>query len=421
MTKQTKDCNTQLLQDITIPLTYPTSKETYIDSDENSKDKTPLRDDEEINNILSSNNIISQFESSESSSSEDEGYETPSKEPYEKKYIKLATINALDFLQTSDESDAIYSDGVLSIIHKAANLTFVFCLVSSIFAAFFSQLESSLGFWFINFSWTRLYTLFAFFWVYYLYRLNSSPLLLKGTISAARKIAMGIAVIQSIYQLLIRITSNSEADLVNRNPLLYAGSVISVPFLVFLEGVLSAYQRENFRKQALLEEERKNSQSSVYKAIDRFGERKGLYLRTISNQLRQTTDMATDTLKQLYPSHLLSKPHEHLSACSISFPTASVNAIHVILKDINYISTHLGTLSLLLFSEHNQETSSVRKEFDIGEVIQHVGDVLAGDACNAKIELVIYHEEYSLNHLNVIGDEAAFRHSLLDVSNYSHI
>src|ERR1041385_4900016 len=105
MTKQTKDCNcdnnAEPSQDTTIPLTCPTSEEASTDNNENIKDRTPLQDDEEINNILPSNNTILQNESSESSGSEDDVYETPSKEPYENKYIKLTTIDALDFLQIS--------------------------------------------------------------------------------------------------------------------------------------------------------------------------------------------------------------------------------------------------------------------------------------------------------------------------------
>ncbi|CAG8633539.1 1816_t:CDS:1, partial [Acaulospora colombiana] len=182
-----------------------------------------------------------------------------------------------------------------------------------------------------------------------------------------------------------------------------------------IEHFLDAYQKEKFRKQALLKVERKNAQSSVYRAIDRFSERKGLYLRAISDILRQTTELAMGTLKQLSPPHFLSKPHEQLSACSIPTPTTSINAIHTILKEVNYVSTHLGTLSVLLFSDPDKcERSNVKREFDIGEVIQNVGDALAGVASCAKVELVIYHVEYGLNHLNVVGDEAALRHALLD-------
>lgn len=399
--------NTHLSKDTTTPFTSTNA------IDNKNKDKIPLQNNTSslAYNMLPYNNTLISSESSESS--EDEEYVTPSKEPYENKYIKLTTIDALDFLSTADEINTTYSDAIISIIRKATNFTLIFCIVSSALAAFISRLGSNLGFWFFYLSWTKFYSLCTLLWVYYLYRLNSASLSLKDTINIAKKVAMGISVGQLMYQLL---TNSVEID---KNPLIYASSAIGFPFFALFEEILIAYQKENSIKQALLKEERTNSQRSIYKAIDRFGERKGLYLRTISNQLRQTTDLAVDTLKQLTPSHFFSKPHEQLSACSISFPTASINAIHNILKDINYISTHLGTLSLLLFSEQdNQGISHVKREFDIGEIIQQIGDVLAGDACNAKVELVIYHVEYGLNHLNVIGDEAAFKHSLLDVSNY---
>jgi hypothetical protein len=396
--------NTQPSKGTTIPPTNAIENK--------NKDKILLRDDTSsfTYNMLLRNNTLLSNEYSESS--EDEEYEIPTKEPYENKYIKLTTIDALDFLSTTNESNTTYSDPILSTISKSTKLTIIFCIVTSAVAAFISRLGSNLGFLLLYLSWSKFYSLCALYWVTFLYRLNTASLSLKDAINVAKKVAMGISISQLIHQFL---TNNIEVD---KNPLVYASSGISFLFFVLFEEILNAYQKENSIKQALLKEERENSQRSVYKAIDRFGERKGLYLRTISNQLRQTTDLAVDTLKQLTPSHFLSKPHEQLSACSISFPTASINAIHNILKDINYISTHLGTLSLLLFSEQgNQGISHVKREFDIGEVIQQVGDVLAGDACNAKVELVIYHVEYGLNHLNVIGDEAAFRHSLLDVSN----
>ncbi|RGB26688.1 hypothetical protein C1646_770109 [Rhizophagus diaphanus] len=398
--------NTHFSKDTTTPFTSTSTNAI----DNNNKDKIPLQNNTSslTYNMLPRNNTLISSESSESS--EDEEYVTPSKEPYENKYIKLTTIDALDFLSTADEINTTNSDAIISIIRKATNLTFIFCIVSSAFAAFISRLGSNLGFWFFYLSWTKFYSLCTLLWIHYLYKLNSESLSLMDTINVAKKVAMGISISQLMYQLL---TNSVEID---KNPLIYASSAIGFPFFALFEEILIAYQKENSIKQALLKEERTNSQISVYKAIDRFGERKGLYLRTISNQLRQTTDLAIDTLKQLTPSHFLSKPHEQLSACSISFPTASINAIHNILKDINYISTHLGTLSLLLFSEQdNQGISHVKREFDIGEIIQQVGDVLAGDACNAKVELVIYHVEYGLNHLNVIGDEAAFKHSLLDL------
>nr|CAG8529550.1 12148_t:CDS:2 [Entrophospora candida] len=333
---------------------------------------------------------------------EDENFEaTTAKEPYETKYIKLSNIEALDFFFSSDQSTETFSDVVLILIHKAINLAFVLCMVSCSLAAGMSLIYNrTLNLFSFNTSWSIFYIIKASIWAYCSYRLNSSLMSLKDAIMSAKRIA---------------IPFNS----INENPLFYSGTVFSLPFFLFLEELLEAYEKESFRKRALLKVERENAQKSVYKAIDRITERKASYLKVIACQLKQTTDLAIKTLKQLSPADFLTQPHEQLSACSISFPTTSIKAIHTSLKAVNYISSHLDILSLLLFTDvHNAEeiigTSNIRREFDIGEMIQNVADALAGVAALARVELVVYHIDYGLEHLNVIGDVAGFRHALLD-------
>ncbi|CAJ0627212.1 11314_t:CDS:2 [Entrophospora sp. SA101] len=333
---------------------------------------------------------------------EDENFEaTTAKEPYETKYIKLSNIEALDFFFSSDQSTETFSDVVLILIHKAINLAFVLCMVSCSLAAGMSLIYNrTLNLFSFNTSWSIFYIIKASIWAYCSYRLNSSLISLKDAIMGAKRIA---------------IPFNS----INENPLFYSGTVFSLPFFLFLEELLEAYEKESFRKRALLKVERENAQKSVYKAIDRITERKASYLKVIACQLKQTTDLAIKTLKQLSPADFLTQPHEQLSACSISFPTTSIKAIHTSLKAVNYISSHLDILSLLLFTDvHNAEeiigTSNIRHEFDIGEMIQNVADALAGVAALARVELVVYHIDYGLEHLNVIGDVAGFRHALLD-------
>ncbi|KAG9287242.1 hypothetical protein G9A89_008872 [Geosiphon pyriformis] len=364
---------------------------------------------------------FSTFWGEEGTSSSEEEYEIPQQEPYEDKYIKLTTISALDFVSTSDPSEitSASSDSVLLVIQKIANTIFIFCLTSSFIAAIFAYFLSA----YAILPWHTLYIFTTCLWGYCLYAQGVS-LSLLNSVTGGRRISMGITIIQAVAYLLERflrgrITDQAlmtQSEAFAQNPFVYCGSMLALPFYVILEQILNAYQKENFRKQALLEDERANSQKAVYRAIDRFSERKGLYLRSISDQLRNTTELAITTLKQLSPPNFLSKPHEQLSACSISFPTASLSAVYTTLKAVNYITTHLGTFSLLLFSNCDEvETSNVKHKFDIGELLQNVGDSLAGVASNAKVELAIYHADYGLHHLNVIGDEAALRHALLDL------
>ena len=373
---------------------------------------------------------------SDSSDEDDyENFESTIKEPYETKYIKLSKIEALNFL-SSDQSVNTLSDAVLILIHKVINLTFVFCIVSCTVAAGFSFIYNrTLNFFSFNTSWSIFYLIKASIWAYYPLQLNLSLMSLKDVIVGARKTAMSIAIAHIIiylssyyYNIFVDTSSTAPTfNSINENPLLYSGTVFTLPYFLLVEEFLKAYEKENFRKQALLKDERENAQKSVYKAIDRISERKGSYLRVIASQLKRTTDLATNTLKHLSPPHFLSKPHEQLSACSISFPTTSIKAIHTSLKTINYISSHLDILSLLLFTDgyNNVDeiigTSNARYKFDIGEMIQNVADSLAGVAALARVELVVYHIDYGLEHLNVVGDCSGFRHALLDVGVISTI
>ncbi|ORY00473.1 hypothetical protein K493DRAFT_200441, partial [Basidiobolus meristosporus CBS 931.73] len=128
--------------------------------------------------------------------------------------------------------------------------------------------------------------------------------------------------------------------------------------------------------------------------------------------------MAIETVKQLSPPELLIKPQEHVSACSITVPTASVSAVHAALKHIINVSSHLTLINRLLFTEESaaegaEQFDDDACEFDIGELVQSVGDMLAGTAAEAKVELILFHADSGFHHRNVIGNEAGFRHVLI--------
>ncbi|CAI2178618.1 10766_t:CDS:2 [Funneliformis geosporum] len=355
-----------------------------------------LQDDNEINdssstssslifNVNSSANktnnnklFISESTSISSESSEDDEYDSPSRESYENRYIQLSTNIALDFLSTSDQPNVSSFDAVSLLVYKTTRLIVLYCLIASIYVAFYLRLESGLNLW-----------------------------------DTFNVVKFGMIVIIAIQLLMFQFSPISDVRDHLQSHLLFVVSgsiVISLLFLTFAGKVFDAHKVD---QRALLRKDRENSKKLAY---ERFIERRQSYLHTISDQLCQTTDLAKNILNQLSPPHFLFKPHEQLSACSIPIPTVSISAIYNILRDVDYMSTHLGTFLFLLHSENlDQETSHVKQEFDIGEIIQHIGDVLAGDMCKAKVELVIYHVDYGLNHLNVIGDRAALSHSLLDV------
>ena len=60
-------------------------------------------------------------------------------------------------------------------------------------------------------------------------------------------------------------------------------------------------------------------------------------------------------------------------------------------------------------------TEENHMEFDIGEVLQCVGDSLSGTAAQCGVDLVIYHGDVSLKHVNVVGDEAGLSYAISHV------
>jgi len=76
----------------------------------------------------------------------------------------------------------------------------------------------------------------------------------------------------------------------------------------------------------------------------------------------------------------------------------------------NAAVTGLGRAAQLQLPEPN------KVEFDIGDLLQNMGDALAGVASKLDVNFVIYHCDNSLHHTLVIGDEGAIRHALLNVS-----
>ena len=69
------------------------------------------------------------------------------------------------------------------------------------------------------------------------------------------------------------------------------------------------------------------------------------------------------------------------------------------------------------FSEldNNLNASVISEDFDIGEMLQSVGDALSGLAAQAGVELVLYHSDVGMRHVSVRGDECGVSYSLSHV------
>ncbi|KAI9020733.1 hypothetical protein CLU79DRAFT_817193 [Phycomyces nitens] len=169
-----------------------------------------------------------------------------------------------------------------------------------------------------------------------------------------------------------------------------------------------------------LEQEHDRLQTVVCDAVEEELCTRQTFLSTVSQEIQDAALMIITTLEQFSPASILSNTYELLSACSIAVPIASISAINTSVKQVCHVSSHLELVARLLregstSSAGDSIQSLVRQEFDIGDMVQNVGDALAGMASKLDVKLVIYHADNGLHHTHVVGDEGAMRHALLDL------
>lgn len=133
----------------------------------------------------------------------------------------------------------------------------------------------------------------------------------------------------------------------------------------------------------------------------------------VSRELADAVQAIVQTLLHLSPPHILDPVKELFSACTVQLPTPSVSALLTIMKNLNYLSANLRSLTpgsdsqAQADSGNESNADAVSDNFDIGEVVQSVGDVLGGVAAQAGVDLAIFHGDVGMRHINVMGDEQA--------------
>ncbi|GLB33268.1 putative cheY-homologous receiver domain containing protein [Lyophyllum shimeji] len=147
-------------------------------------------------------------------------------------------------------------------------------------------------------------------------------------------------------------------------------------------------------------------------------------LKELSVELADSVQMMIQTMLQISPPQLLEPAKEQFSACALSVPTSSMSAILTSMKNLNYISANMAGLCS---SPQSPETSgsagvsrvgtpTILTDFDIGELLQSVGDSLSGTAAQAGVDLVLYHgDDIGLRHVCVKGDEGGISYALSHV------
>lgn len=137
----------------------------------------------------------------------------------------------------------------------------------------------------------------------------------------------------------------------------------------------------------------------------------------LSLELADSVQAVIQTLLQFCPPQVLDTAKEQFSGCSISVPTTSMSAILTSMKNLNYMSAHMCAFGFPSITSPAGATpqnppAPVMSDFDIGEMLQAVGDSLSGLAAQAGIDLVLFHQDVGMKHVAVKGDESCLSYLL---------
>lgn len=208
--------------------------------------------------------------------------------------------------------------------------------------------------------------------------------------------------------------------------LFVALSILASFMFAFAKRILYANELKSERLRTRLVRESTKLQQHVNQQTLDFSQHRLAFLTTVSQEIQDVALMVITTLEQFSPAAILSNNHELLSACSLAVPIASISAINTTIRQICHVSSHLQLLSKLTIQAWTGTNINLLQlpdlnlgEFDIGELLQNIGDALAGVAAKLDVKLVIYHCDNTLHHTLVLGDEGAIRHALLNVI-YTH-
>lgn len=141
------------------------------------------------------------------------------------------------------------------------------------------------------------------------------------------------------------------------------------------------------------------------------------HFRELSLELADSVQMVIQTLLQLSPPQVLDPAKEQFSACSLPIPTPSISAMFTTMKNLNYMSANMSQLSCETLKSDSPSPifPTVQTDFDVGEMLQSVGDAVSGVAAQAGIDLVLFHSDVGLKHVAVKGDESGLSYTLSHV------
>ncbi|ORY23050.1 hypothetical protein BCR39DRAFT_550166 [Naematelia encephala] len=132
-------------------------------------------------------------------------------------------------------------------------------------------------------------------------------------------------------------------------------------------------------------------------------------LEILSLELADSVQSAIQTLLHLSPPHLLDNAKEQYSGCTVQMPTTSLTALLTSMRSLNYLSANVvafcqglenGKDDGLLAGPPSKKT----EDFDVGELLQNVADLLSGQASARGVDLVLFHGDVGIKHISVNGD-----------------
>lgn len=142
-------------------------------------------------------------------------------------------------------------------------------------------------------------------------------------------------------------------------------------------------------------------------------------LEAVSLELADGLQSAIQTLLHLSPPHLLDNAKEQYSGCTVQIPSTSLSALLSSMRGLNYLSANVQTLCDETNVRPEQDhfaRASKHEDFDIGELLQSVADLLGGQAGQAGVDFVLFHGDVGIKHVSVKGDCEGLAYSLGHVS-----
>ncbi|KAL7423985.1 Two-component response regulator SSK1p [Cryptotrichosporon argae] len=138
-------------------------------------------------------------------------------------------------------------------------------------------------------------------------------------------------------------------------------------------------------------------------------------LQTFQHELADTLQSAIQTLLHLSPPHLLDNAKEQYSGCTVQMPTTSLSALLTSMRGLNYLSANVVALCDGMSDKGDVgilADTRPSEDFDIGELLQSVADLLSGQAAQAGVDLVLFHGDVGMKHVSVTGDRDGIAYAL---------